>query len=51
MTEKTAMIIAVQQSWRSELKGKIAGKVLGKGQNQPTRSAGKRRALFDRLCL
>lgn len=51
MTGKTTMIIAAQQCWRSELKGKIAGKVPGKGQNQPTRSAGKRRALFDRLCL
>lgn len=45
MTEKTMMIIAAQQRWRSELKGKIAGKVLGKGQNETTHSAGKHRAL------
>lgn len=29
MTEKTTMIIAAQQRWRSELKGKMAGKVVG----------------------
>lgn len=49
MTEKTTMIIATQQHWRSEPKGKMAGKVLGKGQNEATHSGGKRRALCNRL--